>query len=442
MRRLAAAIIALSALANPSAWTAAAAQDTQRVIILFKKATPSTQREATLTGLNAKPVTEILSTDKERRFVAVVADLPRGAAAPYAQGRSSDFQALAQQAGPSVITIEPDRELKWIESVQPSFQSTPLPGGGLRELGLQKFAPAKLPVAARDEITWGLYKVRAPAAWDFTEAAGVRVAVIDTGIYSNHPDLRGKVDGGFNVYSECEREECWQDDNGHGTHVAGTIAAVRNGRGVVGVAPKARLYAVKVLTAEGSGTLSGVVKGIVWAANNGMHVANMSLGSPFPSEAMEEALGYARAMGLVVVAAAGNSGGSVGYPGAYDSVIAVSAADWNDKITSFSSRGEQVDFIAPGDGVVSTWLDDEYMNLRGTSMASPHVAGLAALVVSQGYRGLDGPDGVMAQLAKAARPLDASRARGTKNPEEGFGLIDAGRLTRSAPLGQMASLSH
>lgn len=448
MRRLAAAIIALSALANPSAWTAAAATGTQRVIIKFKAATPPATREAVLGALKAKAVSEILSTDQQKRFVAVVAELPPGAPSEAAPAQPADLRVLAAQAGPSVMTIEPDRELKWIDSALPSFQANPLPAGGLRELGLAKFAPgavgaAMAKPAARDEITWGLYRLHVPAAWDYTEGTGVRVAVIDTGILSSHPDLGGKVDGGYNAITdlECARaEDCAKDDNGHGTHVSGTIAARRDGRGVVGVAPKARLYAVKVLSADGSGSLSSVVKGIVWAANNGMHVANMSLGSPFPSEAMEEALAYARAMGVVVVAAAGNSGGAVGYPGAYDSVIAVSAADWNDKITDFSSRGEQVKFIAPGDGVVSTWLDDEYQNLRGTSMAAPHVTGLAALVVSQGYRGLDGPDGVLAQLVKAARPLDPSRARGTRSNEDGYGMVDAGRLVRSAPLG-LASLS-
>ena len=194
---------------------------------------------------------------------------------------------------------------------------------------------------------------------------------------------------------------------------------------MVGVAPRARLYAVRVLDADGSGSISGIVDGIIWCANNGIQVANMSLGSSQPSPTLERALRYAKAMGVVVVAAAGNSGGSVGYPAAYPETIAVSASDVNDKIAEFSSRGAEVDFIAPGVSIVSSAMDGGFANFNGTSMAAPHVAGLAALAVAQGWVGLDGPDGVLTQLKKAAKKLPE-----LSDEQQGNGMIDAGKLTR------------
>src|SRR5262249_48794038 len=143
---------------------------------------------------------------------------------------------------------------------------------------------------------------------------GVRVGVIDTGIDANHPDLHANVAGGYNAI---DSGKPYFDDNGHGTHVSGTIAGARDGRGVVGVAPKAALYAIKVLNAEGSGYTSDIIKGIVWAANNHIQVVNMSLSAPMGSIFERLAMQYAAARGVTIVAAAGNSGGGVEYPAHY-----------------------------------------------------------------------------------------------------------------------------
>jgi len=403
-------LIALAVLGNPSAHAAAQGK---RLIVTFKAGTTPAQRQAALQQLGATPVTEILSNDTKHSFSAVVAE--------------GNMTLAAAPKDSAIERVEEDYNIRWIEAL-PTFSA---PSSSFKDLGLAKFqqsASAGLlhKASLRSNIPWGIQRVNAPAAWDYTEGAGVRVAVIDTGIDSSHPQLQGKVDGGYNAITDCERRECWQDDNGHGTHVSGTIAATRNGRGVVGIAPKARLYAVKVLSADGSGSLSDVIKGIIWAANNGMNVANMSLGSPMPSETMERALRYAKARGVIVVAAAGNTGGSVGYPGAYPEVICVSASDANDNIAEFSSRGDEVKFIAPGVDVVSTQMGGDYVSFSGTSMATPHVTGLAALAFSQGWRGLDGPDGVLQALRKAAVPLPNLTAQ-----EQGFGMIDAGKLTRT-----------
>ena len=412
----------LIALAVITVSGARAAETPKRVIITFKAGTSVEQRQKTLGAMNATAVSEVISNDQTHSFVAVVADVAAPAAPKAgAAGASMTLDAAPSLAG--VEKVEEDYKVRWIEAM-PAFTAN---ASGLSGFGLSKFAPSarSASMAQRGEIPWGVQRLKAPSAWDYTEAAGVRVAVIDTGIDSSHTDLNTKVDGGYNAITDCERQECWQDDNGHGTHVSGTIAATRDGRGVVGVAPKARLYAVKVLDAEGSGNLSDVIKGIIWCANNGIQVANMSLGSPMPSDTMQKALRYAKARGVIVVAAAGNSGGSVGYPGAYPETIAVSASDWEDNIASFSSRGDEVKFIAPGVAILSSAMGGDFASMSGTSMASPHVAGLAALVVSQGYRGLDGPDGVLAQLKKAAVKLPNLTPQ-----EQGFGMIDAGKLVR------------
>ncbi len=422
MKKILALALAAATLAAP----AFAGSGSQRVIVTFKAGTAPGARAQALRQMGARPVASILSSDPNRAFVAVVAEVPPKQTGLIETLRSA--MGLSQApAGSSVLNVEPDYRVKWIEEAPAAF--TLNRGGALESLGLPRFSWSK-PVRAmarRGEITWGIARVDAPAAWDYTEGAGVRVAVIDTGIDTTHPDLQGKVDGGYNAITGSQAPGSYVDDNGHGTHVAGIIAAIRDGKGVVGVAPKARLYAVKVLDADGTGSLSDVIKGIIWAADNGMQVANMSLGSPQGSAAMEEALRYAEARGVVVVAAAGNSGASVGYPGAYPETIAVSASDWNDQLASFSSRGPQVKFIAPGVDIVSTYLGGGYLSLSGTSMATPFVTGMAALAVSQGWRGLGGPDGVLAQLEKAATPLPGLDANA-----QGYGMIDAGKLVRTA----------
>ncbi|MGG3571574.1 S8 family peptidase [Bacillus gobiensis] len=214
---------------------------------------------------------------------------------------------------------------------------------------------------------------------------GVKVAVLDTGIDASHEDLN-VVGGTSFVPSE---PSPYSDGNGHGTHVSGTVAALNNTTGVLGVAPDASLYAVKVLDSAGSGSYSGIVSGIEWATANGMDVINMSLGGSSGSKALKQAVDNAYANGVVVVAAAGNSGSSggrvntIGYPAKYSSVIAVGAVDSNNKKAYFSSVGDELEVMAPGVSVQSTLPGNQYTELDGTSMASPHVAGAAALIKSK-----------------------------------------------------------
>lgn len=208
---------------------------------------------------------------------------------------------------------------------------------------------------------------------------GVKVAVLDTGIAS-HSDLA--VVGGA---SFIQSERTYDDFNGHGTHVAGTVAALNNSIGVLGVAPSSNLYAVKVLDRNGSGSHASIAQGIEWAIQNNIDIVNMSLGSSTGSSTLELAVNRARDAGILLIAAAGNSGqqggsNNIGYPARYAAVMAVGAVDHQYNRASFSSYGAELEIMAPGVGINSTYLNNGYRSLNGTSMASPHVAGVAALI--------------------------------------------------------------
>jgi subtilisin len=229
-------------------------------------------------------------------------------------------------------------------------------------------------------LPWGVDRIDAEKVWPLGNNANpVKVGVIDTGISTSHPDLLVNIKGGVNTISSWRS---YSDDNGHGSHVAGTIASLSNTQGVIGVAPQADLYSIKVLDSRGSGYYSDIIEGIQWAINNKMQVINMSLGGSANYTPLHDAVKAARNAGIVVVAAAGNSGGTVSYPAAYAEVIAVSAIQQNNNIASFSSRGSQIDLAAPGVSIYSTYKGKNYATLSGTSMAAPHVAGAAALLLN------------------------------------------------------------
>lgn len=244
-----------------------------------------------------------------------------------------------------------------------------------------------IPVHAyQQEIPYGIDNVQAPLAHQNGDTGeGVKLGVIDTGIDASHEDLN--VVGGYSVFTSGIDADPYNDGSGHGTHVAGTAAALDNNVGVVGVAPDADLYAVKVLNSSGSGSSSGVAQGVEWAIQNGMDVINMSLGSSTHSQAIQDVVNAAYyEHDMLVVAAAGNEGNAsgtgdtVGYPAQYDSAFAVAATDKNDQRASFSYTGPAVDISAPGANILSTVPGNSYDSLNGTSMASPHVAGAGAVI--------------------------------------------------------------
>jgi len=272
-------------------------------------------------------------------------------------------------------------------------------------------------------IPWGIERINAPKVWAITFADLIKVGIIDTGIDTGHPDLMANIKGGVNTINS---RVGYNDDNGHGTHVAGIVAALNNTIGVVGVGPQIDLYGAKVLNRNGSGYLSDVIEGLDWAIQNGMQVVNMSLGTSSDVQSFRDAVQRVNAAGVVQVAAAGNSGGSVIYPAAYPEVIAVSATDNTDVLASWSSRGPQVALAAPGVNIYSTYKGSKYQTLSGTSMASPHVAGAAALVLSVPSRcdyNTDGgcsPAEVLQRLGETAQDLgDVGR-----DNLYGYGLVD------------------
>jgi len=267
-----------------------------------------------------------------------------------------------------------------------------------------------------ETLPWGVDRIDAEKVWTITTGDPVKVAIVDTGIDLKHPDLKDNLKGGISTVSYTTS---YNDDNGHGTHVAGIVAAVDNEIGVIGVGPKIDLYAVKVLDRRGSGYLSDVIEGLQWAVVNGMQVVNMSLGTSQDVQSFHEAIINACEAGVTIVAAAGNSGGSVTYPAAYPEVIAVSATDQNDQIASWSSRGPEVDLAAPGVNIYSTYKGSSYKTLSGTSMAAPHVSGVAALLIANGNATT--PDEVRAALQETAEDL------GTPGRDDtyGWGLVNA-----------------
>lgn len=232
-------------------------------------------------------------------------------------------------------------------------------------------------------LQYGMTKVQAPQAWDTTIGSStIPVAILDTGVESTHQDLTGKVLFSVNFTGSTTGTN---DIYGHGTHVAGISAAsTNNSLGVAGLGYNSSLMNVKVMGDTGWGSYSWIANGITWAADNGAKVINMSLGGSSASTALEDAVNYAWNKGVVVVAAAGNSGNSsLFYPAFYSNVIAVAATDNVDQLASFSTRGDWVDVAAPGVTIYSTTINSTYGYNSGTSMASPHVAGLAALVFTK-----------------------------------------------------------
>ncbi|SEV97681.1 S8 family peptidase [Natrinema salifodinae] len=265
-------------------------------------------------------------------------------------------------------------------------------------------------------VPWGVDRIGAPVAHE----KGIRgetshVAVINTGIDSTHEDLSASVGEGV-AFTPCQGD-CdapWDDDHGHGTHVAGTIGALDNQLGVLGVAPETTLHAAKVLNQNGIGFASDVALGILWTAVQGYDVANMSLGGPF-SPLVQAAVEFASEQGVLLISSAGNEAGPVSYPASADEVLAVSATTSDDELAWFSNFGPEIELAAPGVDVLSTFPNDNYGVLSGTSMASPHVSGTGALLMALGF------------TAGEARTfmMETAEDIGLPPEEQGAGLVNA-----------------
>ncbi len=330
----------------------------------------------------------------------------------------------------------------------------------LRSTAQVAFAELDYAAHATDVITpsdpgwidqWGPRQINASAAWSFiANTTGSVIAVIDSGITLEHPDLvanlwtntaeipgnfvdddgNGKIDDvhGWHFFQRWngstyvpDEDANVQDDYGHGTHVAGIAAAVtNNGIGIAGIAWNASVMPVKVLDQYGNGWYSDIAAGIVYAANNGARIINLSLGGSEDSATLRAAIDYACTHGVLVVAATGNTGSAVLYPAAYEPVLAVAATDANDQVAGFSNRGPQVDVAAPGVDIYSTWpWVTGYFTKSGTSMAAPHVSGVAALLWSR-WPGLSA-DRVAGYITRTVVDVDVPGW----DVDTGWGRIDA-----------------
>ena len=227
---------------------------------------------------------------------------------------------------------------------------------------------------------WEINKFDIPSLWRKTKGEGVKVAVIDTGCDLNHHDLKDNMLEGKNFV---EIGQPPMDRNGHGSHVAGTIAASDNNLGMVGVAPKAKIIPIKALGDKGGGSLDDVCKGIDWACRNGADIVTMSLGSPAGHAQLAASLKNAAAKNVLVFCAAGNSGENtpIMYPAKYPESIAIGAIDVNMNRTSFTCAGEELEFLSPGKDIFSC-VPGGYAKMSGTSMSNPFASGYAALVLS------------------------------------------------------------
>jgi serine protease len=289
---------------------------------------------------------------------------------------------------------------------------------------------------------WNLRSINVESAWAETKGSGVTVAVIDTGV-SQVPDLKEtKFVEGYDFVND--RTDA-RDDNGHGTHVAGTIAqSTNNGFGVAGVAYQANIMPLKVLSATGGGTVADIAESIRFAADNGAQVINMSLGGGGESQIMKEAVDYAHSKGVVIIAAAGNSGqNAAGYPARYPHVLGVSALDATGVKAPYSNFGAGVDISAPGGaiqgndrtgGILQNTIDPDtgeslFEYFQGTSMASPHVAGVAALVRASG---VDHPDDIAEVLKQSAIKVNDDAMN-----HFGAGKLDAAAAVKLATQGRI-----
>lgn len=289
--------------------------------------------------------------------------------------------------------------------------------------------PYKVIVQASEvnEVPSGVELIQAPKTWDKTKGKGIKVAILDTGCDTSHPDLQERIIGGRNFTDDDESNpDIFLDYNGHGTHVAGTIAAQENDQGVIGVAPEASLLIVKVLNKKGSGQYEWIINGINYAIEQKADIISMSLGGPNDMPELHDVIKKAVNNNILVVCAAGNEGDGddstdeFAFPGSYNEVICVGAINLERRSSDFTNSHNEVDLVAPGEKILSTYLKGKYATLSGTSMAAPHVSGALALIkslVNENFgRELSEPE-LYAQLIKRTIPL------GFSSKLEGNGLV-------------------
>jgi subtilisin family serine protease len=278
---------------------------------------------------------------------------------------------------------------------------------------------------------WELYKFNIPSLWIKSEGEGVTVAVIDSGCDLDHPDLVDSLlEDGKNFVNPNKKPD---DDCGHGSHVASTIAAVNNGIGMVGLAPKTKILPIKALDGSGSGSISNIINAIIWAADYGsVDFITMSLGSPNGLPELESAINYANSKGCVIFCAAGNSGENVDimYPAKYEQTISIGAIDENLERTNFTCSGDSLDFLAPGHNILGCTPGGRYALMSGTSMSNPFAVGCASLLLSYNrkhkkYKLNSYKDYI--EIFKSSA-INLSNSKYNNKKYQGYGVINPGPL--------------
>jgi serine protease len=421
------------AMPSANAELAAAAEvDPTRLIVDFRDdVSPETLAN---NGFTEIPISDYSATDRLYRI-----EFPSAAEAAAAFTKLSHDPSVESVDYESYASISPDEQTQ--EATAEATNSM--------EAECQAAAPGSaFPNDACFKYQWHMKQLGLPDAWKRGNGKGVVVAVIDTGVSKVGDLAETKFVPGYNFISNNDKAA---DDHGHGTHVAGTIAQSTNNKlGVAGVAYGASIMPIKVLSARGSGSVAGISQGIRWAADHGANVINMSLGGPTRMGSMANAVKYARDKGVVIIAAAGNDGrGRVGYPAAYPGVVAVASTQFDESTTFYSNWGAEIDVAAPGgntrvdqngdgkpDGVLQHTIvpgntsQTDYLWFMGTSMASPHAAGVAALIMGSGVRKPDAVEAIL--LGTARKPKGSSVAGGRVDDHYGAGIVDANAALKKA----------
>ncbi len=344
---------------------------------------------------------------------------------------ASDYRTFIQQLPAVTSSSSPRKRIRQMNSIRaiscrlPAQETLEQFSGRIwieKDCKISVHAGAQKSTFIDKGIPWGVNQIKAPLAWSTTTGHRIKVGVIDTGVDFSHPDLYHSLSRGINLMN---RSMLPHDDNGHGTHIAGTIAAANQLQGMIGVAPRALISPVKAFDHNGSAFVSDIILGIEWCIRNRMNVVNMSFGMKTKSKALLSAVINAYNAGIIIVASSGNDGKqrSVDYPARYPQTISVGATNKLRRVAPFSNRGLFIDVYAPGDKIVSAWLRGKYNEMSGTSMATSHVSGAIALLLAH-KPGL-APAEIKNIIKRSVQPLRGNKARRTVGELDVMRMIQA-----------------
>lgn len=376
------------------------------------------------------PATDVTDTDTDLGSAAreVVVAVPTSGGPEVVKLRArtqAEAEALVRGLSAEGVTAEPNATYR-VGGVAPTAGGKSSRGIDLTRIPGMQASAGLLAAEPLGASQWGMAAVGAERAWAFTRGSGVTVAVVDSGVDASHPDLAGRVLPQVNMLND----RLTGDPYGHGTHVAGIVAASLDGVGVAGIANQARIRPVRVLDATGAGDAATIAAGILSAVRSGATVVNLSLGGVSRSRVIASAVTYATSRGVTVVAAAGNLyqvGNPVVYPAALPKVIGVSAIDPSGRSSAFAETGSYVDLVAPGESIVSTVPGGGYLAGEGTSAAAPFVSAAAALMKAANPRLT--PARIEAILTATARD---DRARDGRDKVFGAGLLQVDAAVQAA----------